>query len=42
MQNDYMYKETCKKFIDFEIQKYSRSMTIQYYSYTLILFLKLL
>jgi len=38
-----MHKETCKttKFIDFKIQKYSLSMTIQYYSHTLILFLKL-
>jgi len=39
-----MYKETCKttKFIDFKIQKYSLSMTIQYHSDTLVLFLKLL
>jgi len=31
-----MYKETCKmtKFIDFKIQKYSLSMTIQYHSDT--------
>jgi len=38
-----MYKETCNttKFIDFKIQKYSLSMTIQYeyHSDTLILFL---
>jgi len=36
-----MYKETCKttKFIDFKIQKYSVSITIQYHSDTLILFL---
>jgi len=36
-----MYKETSKttKFIDFKIQKYSLSMTIQYHSDTLILFL---
>jgi len=36
-----MYKETCKttKFIDFKIQKYSLSMTIQYHYDTLILFL---
>jgi len=36
-----MYKETCKttKFIDFKIQKCSLSMTIQYHSDTLILFL---
>jgi len=29
-----MYKETCKttKYIDFKIQKYSLSMTIQYHS----------
>jgi len=39
-----MYKETCKttKFINFKIQKYSLSMTIQYHYDTLILFLKLL
>jgi len=39
-----MYKETCKttEFIDFKIQKHSLSMTIQYQSDTLILFLKLL
>jgi len=39
-----MYKETCKttKFIDLKNQKYSLSMTIQYHSNTLILFLKLL
>jgi len=31
-----MFKETCKttKFIDFKIQKYSLSMTIQYHSNT--------
>jgi len=36
-----MYKETFKttKFIDFKIQKYSLSMTIQYHSDNLILFL---
>ena len=39
-----MYKETCKttKFIDFKIQKYSLSMTIQYHSDTLILFVSLM
>jgi len=39
-----MYKETCKttKFIDFKIQKYSLSMTIQYHSDSLILFLSLM
>jgi len=39
-----MYKETRKttKFIEFKIQKYNRSMTIQYHSDTLIQFLKLL
>ena len=36
-----MYKETCRttKFIDFKIQKYSLSMTIQYHSDAVILFL---
>jgi len=39
-----MYKETRKttKFIEFKIQKYNQSMTIQYHSGTLIQFLKLL
>jgi len=39
-----MYKETRKttKFIDFKIQKYSLSMTIQKHSDTLILFLSLM
>ena len=39
-----MYKETCKttKFIYFKIQKYSLSISIQYHSDTVILFLKLL
>jgi len=39
-----MYKETCKttKFIDFKIQKYSLSMTIQQHSDTLSLFLSLM
>jgi len=34
-----MYKETCKttRCIDFQIQKYSLSMTIQYHSDTLFL-----
>jgi len=39
-----MYKEACKttKFIDFKIQKYSLSMTIQKHSDTVILFLSLM
>jgi len=39
-----MYKETCKttKYIDFKIQMYSLSMTIQQHSDTLILFLSLM